>query len=91
MNPHGVTSEKEALMLYTYKYLDGSQWQGTTLDGAKDVPKTTHEALLFNFGHTLLKTDCAQLSDVHFVATSSCIILQDYCFGNVTPSAFVYR
>jgi uncharacterized membrane protein len=57
MNPHGVTTEKEALMLYTNKYLDGSQWQVTTLDGTKDVPRTTsHEALFFSFGRTLLKT-----------------------------------
>jgi hypothetical protein len=92
MNPHGVTYEKEALMLYTYKYLDGSQWQATTLDGTEDVPpKTTHESLFFSFGRTLLKTDCAHLSDVHFVPTSRFIILQDYCFGSVTPPAFVYR
>jgi hypothetical protein len=57
MNPHGVTSEKEALMLYTYKYMDGSQWQTTTLDGTEDVPRTTtHEALFFSFGCILLET-----------------------------------
>jgi len=57
MNPHGITSEKEELMLYTYKYLDGSQWQATTQYGTKDVPRTTtHEALFFSFGRTLLKT-----------------------------------
>ena len=56
MNSHGVTSEKEALMLYTHKYFYGSQWQVTTLEGTKDVPPTTtHEALFFSFGRTLLK------------------------------------
>jgi len=35
-------------------------------------------------------SDCAHLSDVHFVATSRFIIPQDYCFINVTPCAFMY-
>jgi hypothetical protein len=57
MNPHGVTFEKEARMLYAYKYMDGSQWQTTTLDGTEDVPwTTTHEALFFSFDCTLLET-----------------------------------